>query len=116
MVADSSIPELIKEIMRCRQDIKARLAELPPPIEAPVTSLRSICFDFVRETKEWIRGHFDKRDLVVEIGEADKKFLKDIKYSIAKFGLADHDQERDNLQMKCANDFLFEKHGMSFRH
>ena len=88
-----------------------QLAKLPPPIEAPRSSLHNLCATFERDLKEWISGEFDKKTFVVKLGEADKEFLKDIKCSIARFGLADRDEEMAGVMAKTANDFLFENKG-----
>ena len=106
--ADNRIPDLINEITRCSVDIKCKLGELPPLIETPRSSLHNLCLAFERELKEQIEGEFNKNQLVVMIAEADKEFLKDIKFSIAKFGLVDHDEEKTTIMKRCANDFLFE--------
>jgi hypothetical protein len=103
----------MKEITRCCQDINNRLGALPPPIKAPRSCLHNLCIIFERDLKEWIGGEHNKKDLAVRIAEEDKKFLRDVKYSIAKFGLVDRDEEAARITTKCANDFLFQKQGMS---
>jgi hypothetical protein len=86
---------------------------LPPPIESPRSSLHNLCLAYERDLKERIKGEFNKKELVVMIAEADKEFLKDIKFSIAKFGLVDVDEEKATIMKRCANDFLFEKQRIS---
>lgn len=88
-----------------------RLAKLPPPIEAPRQSLHSLCVSFERDLKDWITGEGDKKDFVINIEKSDKQFLKEVKFSIATFGLADFDEEAAGTVKKVANDFLFENKG-----
>ena len=43
------------------------------------------------------------------INEADRRFMDAVKYSIAQFGLADHEEKEQGVLPKIANEFLFEK-------
>jgi hypothetical protein len=103
---------LITEINRCGRSIKGRLATLPPPIEAPRSALHNLCNAFEKDLKEFLEGDYNKKDLDVEIAAANKEFLRNVKFSIAEFGLADYDEIAAGITMKSANDFLFEKHGI----
>jgi len=111
--SDSSIPDLIKEITHCSLELQSKLGELPPPIEEPRSALHNLCIAFERDLKAWVTGDFDKKDFVVKLGKLDRDFLKNIKFSIAKFGLGDYDEEKEGVIRKCANDFLFEKQRIS---
>ena len=83
---------------------------LPRPIGgAPQSFLLQICRDFMDDMSSRIKGENDQKDLSMQIEDADERFMVAIKYSVAQFGLADHDELQLGITLRSANDFLFEK-------
>lgn len=83
---------------------------LPRPVGgAPQSFLLQICRDFVDDMSSRIRGENDQKELAMQIEDADERFMVSVKYSVAQFGLADHEELQLGVSLKSANDFLFEK-------
>lgn len=89
---------------------------MPRPVtDAPHLYLHQLCRDFLDSLTESIKGDNDQKDLALMIEEADRRLLTSVKSSIARFGLADHDEKKKGILTKSANEFLMEKRGKVLR-
>lgn len=93
--------------------IKNQLGALPrlaPDVGAvPHLHLGQMCQDFVEDIALAVRGDNEDKELALSIGKADERLKKSVISSIAKFGLADHDEMQAEILTKSANEFLMQR-------
>jgi hypothetical protein len=105
----ASIPALIGEVNSCIRATSEKLKALPRPVrDSPHLYLNQICRDFIESLSQCIHGENDQKDLVLMIEEADRCLLDAVKFSVAQFGLANHDEKQLGLLPRTANEFMLE--------
>jgi hypothetical protein len=93
-----------------RAEFKSQLDALPQTVEGvPHNYLSTILHNFVSKISRIVQDQdADGKDLALRIGEEDARFRTAVLSSIARFGLADHDEKLEERLPKSANDFLIE--------
>jgi hypothetical protein len=114
--ANCSIPELLRDVEKCRVGVDSEIQLLPQPsTESPTIRMLHLCNQFFHDVEKFIKGdEIEKHDLKVAIGNCDRRFLQAIKGAIAQFGLADQRERHRGVLTDSANDFLFKNHGIYY--